>query len=136
MCIRELISDPYAFIPSFHECPAVKSCPEVLKFGVRVRTEKQLDPERDITERYSEGDLRFLGDTKANCYDPVCVAWSSVENWSRECGKFWWSPESLGLPILDHVEVNDKRDNEYTRRAGIHGTIGNLGLVPIEYIMV
>jgi len=136
MCIREIISDPHAFGFSFRENKEVASDYEVGKFGTRARLEPGVLVRAGVEANFQEGNNRFLGDTETNTYDPVCIAWSSQQNWTRGCGKLWWSPEYLGLPVVDRIEVNDIEDNEYTRSMGLEGTAGIFGLVPIEYLLV
>jgi hypothetical protein len=55
-------------------------------------------------QRYDPKDMPpnkapFLGEAP-NSYSPVCVSWSSNDDWSGGCGSLWWSPHKLAIDTI------------------------------------
>jgi len=131
MCIRELLSDPYAYGLSLHELPDLAGKPDVPEVRPRVeRSAKLQEKLRGLPKVASSkgGKGRYLGEAENNAYAPVLVAWSSPEGaqgWEGGSGKgLWWSAEWLGLPRPDQVYAGNE-----------HKDKGYLDLVPIEYLL-
>lgn len=75
--------------------------------------------------RVAEGSFSpesYLGQTVSNEYEPICIAWSAVDEWKPNCGALWYSPRSMKLPTV--CEVKEE------------GVPTSVQYVPIEYLMV
>jgi hypothetical protein len=93
ICLRLLWMEEkerYSFGVSFHE---VNKLQQQSNGQIKWRPPRRRAPQTAPSA--------YLGKSESNIYDPVCICWTGVSEWSENCGALWYSAESLGLKTAE-----------------------------------
>jgi hypothetical protein len=81
--------------------------------------------QRPITKRLMDAPSNYLGLSEKNVFEPICVYWTGVDDWTPNCGALWWSPSAMQLRNVKTVSH---------RFEALNSPLASL--VPLEHVMV
>lgn len=133
MCTRKLWMKPrdrFAVGVSFRECSSahLRHYGEVVDVdGATVEAGRRNRVRPDAFECSAAS---FLGCDGSDDYAPICVAWAGADEWSKDCGRLWWSAKSLGLPVVERRPIEADVEADDPGDASVF-----VDYVPIEHVL-